>query len=283
MKLLVALFFIVTLAACGSDSSNTSTPAQTSAAPEESASQQPDIRGEEVSYQVGDTQLTGYLAYDANQDGPRPGVLVVHEWWGHNEYVRTRAHMLAQLGYTAFALDMYGDGKQADHPEDAQKFMMEVMSQAEVAQARFQAAKDLLSNHNSTASNKIAAIGYCFGGAVVLQMARNGLDLAGVASFHGNLSTQAPAGEGAVKAKVLVLHGADDPFVPQEQVDAFKQEMDAAKVDYEFIAYPGAVHAFTNPGATAMGEKFELPLAYNESVDEQSWAELKAFLTEIFP
>lgn len=243
---------------------------------------EPDIRGEEVSYQVGDTTLKGYIAYDANQEGPRPGVLVVHEWWGHNDYVRTRAHMLARMGYTALALDMYGDGKQAAHPEDAQQFMTEVMSDAELMQNRFTAAEELLREHASTNPNKIAAIGYCFGGAVVLNMARQGADLEGVASFHGNLATQEPAEAGAINAEILILHGADDPFVPQEQVDAFKAEMDAANADYEFIAYPGAVHAFTNPSATALGEQFDLPLAYDETADEQSWRELENFLTAVF-
>ncbi len=241
-----------------------------------------DIRGEEVSYQVGDTTLTGYLAFDANQRGQRPGVIVVHEWWGHNDYVRTRAHMLASMGYTAFALDMYGDGKQAAHPDDAQKFMMEVMSNAEMAQQRFVAAREILEQHETTYPDKTAAIGYCFGGAVVLQMARNGLDLNGVASFHGNLATESPAMEGQVVAKILVMHGADDPFVPEEQVKAFQMEMEGAAADFEFIAYPGAVHAFTNPGATAMGEKFSLPLAYDEEADTKSWTRLEAFLKEIF-
>lgn len=241
-----------------------------------------DIRGEEVSYQVGETTLTGYLAYDANQKGQRPGVVIVHEWWGHNDYVRTRAYMLAKMGYTAFALDMYGDGKQAAHPDDAQKFMMEVLSNAEVAQQRFVAARELLEAHDTTDANKTAAIGYCFGGAVVLQMARNGLDLNGVASFHGNLSTESPAMEGQIVPKILVMHGADDQFVPEEQVSAFKSEMEGAAADFEFITYPGAMHAFTNPGATTAGEKFSLPLAYNEEADIKSWARLKTFLEEIF-
>jgi dienelactone hydrolase len=270
---------------CSTDkeSNSTTTPAaEHNEASETISAKRADVRGEEVVYQVGDTILTGYIAYDANQTEQRPGVLVVHEWWGHNEYVRTRAHMLAQLGYTAFALDMYGDGKQATHPDDAQKFMNEVLSQADVAEQRFVAAKGLLQRHNTTIDDQIAAIGYCFGGGVVLQMARNGLDLKGVVSFHGSLGTENPEEEGAVEAKILVLHGADDPFVPAEQVNAFKQEMDDAKADYEFIAYPGAVHAFTNPGATAMGEKFDLPLAYDEEVDQKSWDEMKAFLAEIF-
>lgn len=243
----------------------------------------PDIRGEEISYEAGGAALKGYLAWDANQEGPRPGVIVVHEWWGHNEYVRQRARMLAEQGYAGLALDMYGAGKLAQHPEDAQKFMMEVINNADVARARFMAAYELLKKHEITDPTKIAAIGYCFGGAVVLQMARLGTDLDGVASFHGNLAAQAgPAEPGVVKAKVLVLHGADDPLIPKEQVDAFKKEMDGAGVEYTFIEYPGAKHAFTNPAATEKGKKFGMPLAYDENADKQSWAELQSFLQGLF-
>lgn len=242
-----------------------------------------DIQGEEISYEAGGASLKGYMAWDANQKGPRPGVIVVHEWWGHNEYVRRRARMLAEQGYAALALDMYGDGKLAQHPEDAQKFMMEVISNADVARARFMAAYELLKKHEVTDATKVAAIGYCFGGAVVLQMARLGTDLDGVASFHGSLAAQgAPAASGAVKAKVLVLHGADDSLVPKEQVAAFKKEMDAAGVDYTFIEYAGAKHAFTNPAATENGKKFGMPLAYDEAADKQSWAELEKFLDGLF-
>lgn len=240
------------------------------------------VRGEEVTYQAGDTTLKGYMAWDASQEGPRPGVIVVHEWWGHNDYVRRRARMLAEEGYTALALDMYGDGKQAAHPGDAEKFMMETISNAEIANARFQAAVDLLKAHATTDPEKLSAIGYCFGGAVVLHMARFGKDLDGVVSFHGNLATETPAKPGAIKAKVLVLHGGADPFVPKEQADAFKKEMDAAEADYTFIEYPGVVHAFTNPGATTMGTKFDLPLAYDATADEKSWAELQKFLDGLY-
>ncbi len=245
-------------------------------------STEPNVHGEEVTYRAGDTNLRGYVAWDANRRGPRPGVIVVHEWWGHTDYVRKRARMLAEEGYTAFALDMYGDGKQANHPADAQKLMMETIRDAEVAKGRFMTAYELLKQHELVEPENIAAIGYCFGGAVVLQMARAGTDLAGVASFHGNLATDSPARPGAVTAKILVLHGADDPLVPQEQVEAFKKEMDAAGVDYTFIAYPGATHAFTNPAATENGKKFNLPLAYNPEVDRQSWAELRQFLRGLF-
>ena len=242
----------------------------------------PKIKTEEVQYQVGDSDFTGYFAWNENNQGERPGVIVVHQWWGHSDYVRERARMLAEMGYTALALDMYGVGKLATHPSDAQAFMKEAVGNTDVAKARFMAAYDLLQQHETTADGQIAAIGYCFGGAVVLQMARFGTDLDGVASFHGNLATQTPAKPGAVKGKVLVLHGADDPLVPPEQVEAFKKEMTDAKVDYELVVYPGANHAFTDKGATAKGQKFDMPLAYDEAADKDSWARLEAFLKQIF-
>jgi dienelactone hydrolase len=241
------------------------------------------IKGEEIIYSAGDTKLTGYLAYNASAREQRPGVIIVHEWWGHNDYVRQRAEQLAAMGYTALALDMYGNGKQAEHPQDARAFMMESFNNMNRSEERFVAAKQLLENHPTTINNKIAAIGYCFGGGIVLQMARNGLDLRGVASFHGNLATHPnPAKLGGVKAKILVMHGADDPLIPAEQVEAFKREMQQAKVEYKFIAYPGAVHAFTNQAATRLGQQFDLPLAYNAQADQESWQVLTGFLTEVF-
>ena len=243
----------------------------------------PNIQSEEVTYTAGDTTLVGYMAWDANEEGPRPGVLVVHQWWGHSDYVRRRARMLAELGYTALALDMYGEGRHADHPEDAMKFMNESMANIDVAKGRFMAAYELLKQHGTTNPNDIAAIGYCFGGAVVLHMARFGTDLDGVVSFHGNLATEAPAQKGAVKGKLLVLHGAEDPLVPPEQVTAFKKEMGVAEVDYVFIEYPGAKHAFTDQAATEKGKKHKMPLQYDEKADEQSWAEMSKFLEALFP
>ena len=210
-----------------------------------------DVRGTEVEYEGGGATMRGWFAYDANRSGPRPGVLVVHEWWGTNDYTRRRARMLAEMGYAALAVDMYGDGRQADHPEQAKAFMDEVMSDMAAAEARFRAAQEWLAAQPQTDAEHIAAIGYCFGGAVVLHMARAGDDLDGVASFHGMLATDRPARPGRVQAAALVCHGADDPFVPAEQVEAFRTEMAKASVDLEFHAYPGAVHAFTNPAATA--------------------------------
>jgi len=281
MKVLLTILALSSIA-CTSKKSE-SVPAPTEPAKASPAAPAPDIRGEEVVYTAGDKTLKGYIAWDASKTEPRPGVIVVHEWWGHNEYVRKRARMLAEEGYTALALDMYGDGKEAKHPEDAKKFMMETLSNADAAAARFEAALEILKAHASTDATKTVAIGYCFGGAVVLHMARFGKDLDGVVSFHGNLATETPAKPGAVKAKVLVLHGAADPFVPEEQLTAFVKEMDAAGADYEIIEYPGVQHAFTNPGATEKGKKFNLPLKYDEKADQQSWAELQKFLNELFP
>lgn len=241
------------------------------------------LHTEEIEYSANGTTLKGYLAYDDKIKGKRPGVLVVHEWWGHNEYVRKRAEMLAALGYTALAIDMYGDGKQAAHPDDAGKFAGEVRKNMPVAKARFLAAMELLQKQPTVANNEIAAVGYCFGGGIVLEMARSGLDLDGVVSFHGSLGTQNPAQKGVVKAKILVLNGAADPFVKPEQIAAFKTEMGAAGVDYKFIDYPGAKHAFTNPEADANGEKFNIPLAYNAEADAASWQEMQVFFKEIFP
>ena len=158
--------------------------------------------------------LKGYLAFDDSVEDKRPGVLVVHEWWGHNEYARKRARMLAELGYTALAVDMYGDGKEAAHPDDAAKFAGEVMQKMEVAKGRFAAAMKVLQNHETTHADRIVAIGYCFGGGVVLHMARFGVDLDGVVNFHGLLATSKPAQSGVVKAKILVCHGAEDQFIP---------------------------------------------------------------------
>lgn len=231
-----------------------------------------------VEYTADGTVMKGYLAYNDKIEGKRPGILVVHEWWGLNDYTRRRARMLAELGYTALALDMYGEGKQATHPDDAGKLATEVMKNFDMGKARFLAGEDLLKKQPTVDPDRIAAVGYCFGGGVVLNMARQGADLKGVVSFHGSLAAVKPAETGAVKAKLLVLHGADDKFTTPDQIEAFKQEMKNAGADYKFIAYPGAMHAFTNPDATAYGKKFKIPIAYNKKADKESWQEMKKFL-----
>jgi dienelactone hydrolase len=242
----------------------------------------PKIVGEPVTYSAAGTTLKGYLAYDANIKGKRPGVLVVHEWWGQNDYVRKRARMLARLGYTALALDMYGEGKTATHPENASKFSSAVMKNFPVAKERFLAALELLKKQPTVDPERIAAIGYCFGGGVVLNMARQGIDLKGVASFHGSLAVVKPEGSEHIKAAVRVYNGADDKFATPEQIEALKKEMAEQHVDFKFVNYPGAVHSFTNPESTAIGKKFKLPLAYNKKADEESWKDLQSFLKEIF-
>jgi dienelactone hydrolase len=240
------------------------------------------IQTTEVEYKVEGQVMRGFIAYDDAVKQKRPGVLVVHEWWGMNDYARKRATMLAELGYTAMALDMYGEGKQAHHPEEAGKFATEVKTNLPLSRAKFKAAMELLQSQPSVDPKRIAAIGYCFGGAVVLEMARSGMDLAAVVSFHGSLDAIEPAQPGKVKARVLVAHGADDPFVPQAQIDAFHAEMKAAKVDYEFKAYPGAKHSFTNPDADKYGQEFKLPLAYNAAADKASWDDMQALFAQVF-
>ena len=241
-----------------------------------------EIKGEDIDYTADGTTLKGYLAYDDAIKDQRPGVLVVHEWWGHNEYARKRARMLAELGYVALAVDMYGDGKTANHPKQAGQFVQALLNNMETAQNRFMAALELIKKQQQVDANKIAAIGYCFGGGIVLAMARNGVDLAGVASFHGSLATKNPAKAGEVKAKIIVFQGEADKFVTAEQVKAFQAEMKNAQVDLELVTYPGVKHSFTNPEADNLAKKFDLPLAYNAAADKDSWSKLQVFFQRIF-
>lgn len=237
---------------------------------------------EEIEYSYNETKLKGFLVYDGDIEGKRPGVLVVHEWWGHNEFARDRARMIAELGYTAFALDMYGDDKSADNPQDAGKLSGEVFSNLETLQGKFMSAYNLLNEKEVTDPDKISAIGFCFGGSVVLHMAKIGTDLKGVVSFHGILFPTVPVNPGTIKARLLVCNGDADPLVPEEQIEAFKTEMDNAGVDYKFINYEGGLHAFTNPASDNNAEKFNMPVAYDEQADKESWEEMKKFLTDVF-
>ncbi|HEY3700248.1 MAG TPA: dienelactone hydrolase family protein [Spongiibacteraceae bacterium] len=235
-----------------------------------------------VEYTSGDTTLKGYLVWDDKITGQRPGILVVHEFWGLNDYPRKRARMLAELGYTALAVDMYGEGKVGEHPREAMEFMNAVLSHADVAKARFVAAKQLLEQQPTVDPKKIAAIGYCFGGGTVLMMARAGVDLSGVVSFHGLLNAGAPAQPGQVKARILVENGADDKMVKPEDISAFKKEMDAAGAKYKVDNYAGAKHGFTNPEADELAKKYDLPIGYNAEADKKSWQAMQKFLKEAF-
>jgi dienelactone hydrolase len=215
---------------------------------------------------------TGVIYTNTESSDTGVGVIVVHEWWGFNDYARSRAKSLAELGYSAIAVDMYGNGKVAQHPDDAKAFMQAAFAESDKMNARFNAAKTLLSDLDSVDPDKIYAIGYCFGGGVVLDQARQGNDLAGVASFHGMLGTDAPARKGQVKARILVATGGADPFVPTKQVMAFVQEMTEAEAEFHLISFPGVLHSFTDTGATEKGKKFDMPAAYDQNADQQSWA-----------
>jgi len=243
------------------------------------------IKTAEIPYQSADgSQLIGYYAYDNAIKGPRPGVVVVHEWWGLNDYAKRRARDLAGLGYSALAIDMYGEGKNTEHPKDAMAFMQAATKDADAASKRFAAGLDLLKKQAQTDPNKIAAIGYCFGGGVVLNAARQGVPLAGVVSFHGALASKTPATPGSVKAKILVEHGALDSMVTQDNVTAFKSEMDKAGADYQFVSLDGAKHGFSNPDADRLshGEHGGPDIGYNKAADEKSWADMQAFFKKIF-
>jgi dienelactone hydrolase len=240
------------------------------------------IRTDSVSYSARGTTLRGYLAYDEAMANARPGVLVVPEWWGLDDYIKSRARMLAELGYTALALDMYGEGKTADNPDAAGKLMNSVLEDMASGEARLKAGYEQLKAHSTTDANRIAAIGYCFGGAMVLHAARIGMPLRGVVSFHGSLGSFHKPAPGAVAARILVCHGAGDKFISDEEIASFKREMDEARASYRFISYPDALHGFTNPHADENGKKFGIPLAYSREVDEQSWREMKSFFADIF-
>lgn len=241
------------------------------------------IQEEAVTYKDGDTVMKGFIVYDDASTARRPGVILVHEWWGITKHVRDEARRFAGQGYTSFVADMYGDGKTADNPKDAGSLAGAVQKNPAIMLSRFSAAKDALSKHATVEASKIGASGYCFGGSVVLDAARAGVDLKGVAAFHAGLGAAAtPAAAGKVKAKILVLNGEADPFIKPESIDAFKKEMTAASVDYRYISYPGAVHAFTNPEATEKGKQFNLPLAYHPEADKQAKAEATKFFGSVF-
>jgi len=234
------------------------------------------LHTETVTYQDGDAVLKGHLAYDESVEGKRPGALVVHEWYGLTKHPQESAQKLALLGYTALAVDMYGDGKVAKDTKEAAALAGNIKQHPELARSRFEAALETLRKHPTCDPDRVAAIGYCFGGTVVLEMARSGLDLAGVVSFHGGLTSAVPEAERTIKAKVLVCHGADDPHVPRDDVEAFEEEMRRAGADWQFISYGGAVHSFTNPDADSEGARYH-PLAAR-----RSWEAMRNFLREVF-
>ncbi|WP_367870266.1 dienelactone hydrolase family protein [Luteolibacter sp. Populi] len=233
-----------------------------------------------VEYDQGGTTLEGFHVYDDAVSGKRPAVLVIHQWTGLTDYEKGRARQLAELGYNVFAADIYGKGVRPARP-DAAKEAGKYKGDRDLFRARLKAGLEVLQKEEHTDTAKIAAIGYCFGGTGVLELARSGADIAGVVSFHGGLdAAEGKAAEkGGVKAKVLVLHGAEDPNVPTDQVLAFGKEMVEAGVDWQFVGYGGAVHAFTQKMA---GNDNSKGAAYNEKADKRSWEAMKVFFAEIF-
>jgi dienelactone hydrolase len=267
MRTLLAFFLIFSFVACA----NSDVPMDGG------------IQTKEIEYTSGGATLKGYLAWDDSVKGKRPGILVVHEWWGHNQHARDRARMLAELGYTALAVDMYGDGKFADHPKKAGEFMNAAFKDWEGSHAKFNAAKKLLQDHATVDPERIAAIGFCFGGAVSLRMARGGSDLDAVVAFHSALPTDPPVSGGEVKAAVLVINGAQDSFLDPVTVATFKEEMSAATKDFQYISLEGVKHSYTNKQADEFSKKFGIDaLEYNQAADEKAWAAMQDLFKRVF-
>ncbi|MBA3673521.1 MAG: dienelactone hydrolase family protein [Chitinophagaceae bacterium] len=278
MKFKLILISIITgsfaVASCNNESTNTQTTAQ------KDSTMIIAIKEDSVSYKLDGKTYKGYIFYDSNKRDKRSGVLVVHEWWGLNEYSRNRARQLAELGYIAMAIDMYGDGKTGEDPKSAEALATPYYKDPTLSKTRLDAALSKLKEFSQVDTTNIAAIGYCYGGFIVLNAAKLGADLKGVVSFHGDLSG-VPIKKELLKAKILVCHGEADNFV-NPQVEAFKKSMDSAGVDYTFKSYPNATHAFTNPGATEKGKKFDMPIQYNAAADTASWNDMKDFFNKIF-
>lgn len=234
------------------------------------------IKSEIVEYAAGDTICRGYFAVDSDTDVRRPGVIVIHEWWGLNDYIRSRADQLAVAGYCALAIDMYGNGKTADNPDQAGEAMNAVLGDIEGATARLRAGYDTLLSQSLVDVNRTAAIGYCMGGAMALHMARIGLPLQVVGSFHGALGSFHKPEPGSVKSSILVCHGEDDAMVSMDDVQGFRDEMDEAEADYEVIVHSGAGHGFSNPAADEKNATYGLPVGYNADADRESWDALMA-------
>jgi len=273
------------LSACNNQSSSPSSSTDTTRSTRDSTMNEtakaPSLKEQDVTYTANGVTMDGYVVYDANKEGKRPAVLVVPEWWGLVDYPKMRARKLAELGYIAMAIDMFGNGKIAENPPEAMKATAPFYNDLKMTKSRFDAALAKLKTFSQVDTSNIAAIGYCFGGGVVLNVARLGDDLKGVVSFHGSL-IGAPAKKELLKAKILVCHGMADSLVKPDQVEKFRKQMDSIGADYTFKQYPNATHAFTNPASDANGQKFKMPVKYNAEADSASWNEMKDFFARIF-
>ncbi|HLP22189.1 MAG TPA: dienelactone hydrolase family protein [Chitinophagales bacterium] len=239
------------------------------------------IKEETITYTADTVAMNGLVAYNENDTTKRPVVLIVHEWWGQTDYVKNRARQLAALGYLAMAVDIYGNGKTAETPDEAKALAMPFYQNPQMAKQRFDAAVEKIKTYPVADTDNIAAIGYCFGGGLLLNVARLGEDIKGVVSFHGSL-LGTPADKNLLKAEILVCHGEADKFVLETEVAAFKKQMDSIGAHYTFKSYADATHAFTNPDATENGKKFSLPIAYNAAADTASFKDMQDFFGRIF-
>ena len=265
------LYLILT--SCGNPASNDAAQSQSM----DTIQSRPSIKTAEVLYTSNGKQSNGYIAYDENKKGKLPIVVIIPEWWGLGDYVKSRARQLAELGYFAIGADLFGDGKTAANPQEAMALTKPYYTNPELTKPAVEAAIAKAATFPQADMTRVAAIGYCFGGFVVLNAAKLGAPLKGVVSFHGGLGGVQPK-KGVIQGDILVCQGGADPFVPETEQNAFKKSMDSVNAHYTFISYPGAIHAFTNPNATALGEKFKLPLAYNAAADTASWKDMKSLL-----
>ncbi len=241
----------------------------------------PKLKEEAVTYTSDGINFKGFVVYDESKSGKRPAILVIPEWWGLNDYAKSRARELANLGYIAMAVDMFGEGKIAANPQEAMEYTKPFYTDPNLAKSRIDAALKKLKSYSETDSNNLAAIGYCFGGSCVLNAAKLGADLKGVVSFHGGL-TGAPANKNLLKAKILVCNGGADKYVSDQDIADFKHGLDSIGADYTFKSYADATHAFTNPASTETGKKFNMPIEYNEAADKASWNDMKIFFGKLF-
>ena len=276
IKLLPVIIFstFLFLSSCNNSTSTSTNETKDSASTAQ-------LKEENITYTRDNINMNGYVVYNDDGKEKKPAVLVVHEWWGLNDYSKQRARELAYLGYVAMAVDMFGNGQTASSPDEAMKLAGPFYQNPQLTKTRLDAALSKLKTYPQVDTSNIAAIGYCYGGYAVLNAAKLGEPLKGVVSFHGNLSGVKPD-KGLLKSKVLVLHGEADPIVKPEEVSQFKKQMDSIGADYSFKSYPNAKHAFTNPAADSVENKFHIGVGYNAEADRQSWNEMKDFLRGLF-
>lgn len=279
LKTLTVLAFTAGILSCGNDASKEAQNGDTASTGSTDTTAQ--IKEEAVTIQADTVTMNSFVAYNASEQGRRPIVLVVPEWWGLNDYTRSRVRQLAQLGYFAMAVDLYGNGRVAANPQEAQTFATPFYQNPQLAKARIDAALAKARTYPQADTAQTAAIGYCFGGSMVLNAANMGSDLDGAVSFHGGLEI-APTQKDKLKARYLIAHGGADSFVPEAQVAAFRKAMDSVGANYTFKSYPNATHAFTNPEATEKGQQFNMPIRYNGAADTASWNDMKAFFGTVF-